>query len=164
MEELELVLAKMSVPLRYWIQYVVVPIAGGLFCLSGVIIAKKPNAKDLFDKIMPAKGFFGVGMLAVGIWNAIDFLPDAGKMIDMSALIGFGGIGVIFSMIFVGFLLGMPQIAAWLPGESGAEKKGVELAKKLATFELLLGLIAIASAVLLAVGWLTFDVPKPKGL
>jgi hypothetical protein len=156
----DLVLAKMSMPFRWWIQYVLVPIAGGLFCLSGMIIAKKPNAKDLLDKVMPAKGFFGVGMLAVGIWNAIDFLPDAGKVMDTSMLLGIGGIGVVFSLIVVGFLLGMPQIAAWLPGESGAEKKGVALAQKLAAFELILGIVAIVSAVLLAVGVMTWEPPK----
>ena len=144
-----------SVPIGDWFRFVALPIIGGLFCLVGLIIAQKPNAKDLFDKVTPYKGFVGVAMLALGIWNAIDFLPDVGKMFDHHLkLFAIAGIGVVFSLCVVGFLLGIPQIASWIPGESGAEKKGVELSKKLVKYEVPLGIIAVVSGILMAVAFI----------
>jgi hypothetical protein len=156
---MQTVLASLHEPIDWWIKYVATPIFAGILCLVSLIVAKKPNAKELLDKVTPYKGFIGVGMLFLGIWNAIDFIPDAGDVLKGSKLIGIGALGVIFTMIVVGFLFGMPQIASWLPGESGAEKKGVELSQKLVKFETPLGLIAIASAVLLIIGVMTFKVP-----
>jgi hypothetical protein len=43
----------------------------------------------------------------------------------------------------------MPQIAKWLPGEGGAEQKGMELSKKLAPYQVIIGLIGLASALLM---------------
>jgi hypothetical protein len=157
---MELVLAKMSQPVDWWIKFVFTPIFGGVLCLVGWIVAKKPNAKDLLDKVTPYKGFIGVGMLFLGIWNVITFIPDFSDTLKLSKLMAIGGLGVVISMCLMGFLFGMPQIASWLPGESGAEKKGVELSQKLVKFEVPLGLVAIASAVLLAVGVMTFEMPK----
>ncbi len=143
-----------SVPIGDWFRFVALPIVGGLFCLMGLIIAQKPNAKDLFDKVTPFKGFVGVAMLALGIWNAIDFLPDVSAIMKADKLFAIAGLGVVFSLCVVGFLLGIPQIASWIPGESGAEKKGVELSQKLVKYEVPLGVIAVVSGILMAVAFI----------
>jgi hypothetical protein len=128
---------------------------GGILAASGVIIAKKPEAEKLISVLRPYKGFIGVGMLAVGVWNAIDFLPDVSLVLKFSKLWGIAGIATIFSLITVGFVLGAGTIAGWIPGEGAAEKKGMEFQKKLLPYEATLGFVAIGAAILMAVTFLT---------
>ena len=40
-----------------------ITIAGGLLAASNLIIARKPNAKDLIDKLTPYQGWIGIVML-----------------------------------------------------------------------------------------------------
>jgi hypothetical protein len=48
--------------------------------------------------------------------------------------------------ILLGALFGMPQIAKWIPGESSAEQKALELSQKIAPYQVVLGVIGLASA------------------
>jgi hypothetical protein len=48
----------------------------------------------------------------------------------------------------------MPQISKWMPGDSAAEQKGLELSRKLAPYQVILGLIGLASALLWLLYWL----------
>lgn len=143
------------IPTEFWFTYVLIPMIGGILAASGVIIAKKPEAEKLISVLRPYKGFIGVGMLAVGVWNAIDFLPDVSLVLKFSKLWGIAGIATIFSLITVGFVLGAGTIAGWIPGEGAAEKKGMEFQKKLLPYEATLGFVAIGAAILMAVTFLT---------
>ncbi len=125
------------------ITYIVAPIVGGILAASGFIIARKPDAKELIDKIAPYQGYIGVLMLAAGIWNAIDFLPDVGAALSASPFWAIVILGVIFSELAVGFLLGFGLIAKWIPGESGAEKKGIEIQQKLTKIAVPVGFLSI---------------------
>jgi hypothetical protein len=55
---------------------------------------------------------------------------------------------MVVTSILLGFMFGMPQIAKWMPGDGGAEHKGMELAKKLAPFQVILGVVGIVAALL----------------
>ncbi len=55
---------------------------------------------------------------------------------------------MISSAIQLGFMFGMPQIAKWMPGEGGAEQKGMELSRQLAPFQVIIGLVGIGSSLL----------------
>ena len=62
-----------------WITVIVLTLAGVL-ALSGMIIAQKPQAKDLIDKLVPFQGIIGVVLLVWGIVNAARVLPHMNDM------------------------------------------------------------------------------------
>jgi len=121
-------------------------ILGSILALSGLIISKKPDAKAMIDKLTPYQAVIGVAMLATGLWWVIrwgGYLVDAFKFNAILAACIWGVIGV---SILLGALFGMPQIAKWIPGDSPAEQKALELAQKVAPFQVVLGLVGLASA------------------
>lgn len=128
-----------------WIQIILL-FLGGILAISGLIVAKKPDAKQIIDKLVPFQALIGVGMLAVGVILMLKIGPvDTFK----AAQAGMGGLalfGLVIAGIVLGFLFGMPQIAKWLPGESSAEQKAMEVAQKLAGFQVLIGGIGLAAA------------------
>lgn len=134
-------------------------ILGSLVCLSTFIISKKPEAKELFEKIAPYQGFLGVGLLFWGLYDMYRwFLQDTG--IGMSAfsifmkvdkVLAFAGAAYLVSEVLIGFILGFGLIASWIPGEGTAEKKGLAIQKKLLTVSLPIGIVGIISAILVLI-------------
>ena len=55
--------------------YAILSIVGGLIAASSFVIARKPDAKELFDRLAPYQGFIGIGMLTVGILWLLQVLP-----------------------------------------------------------------------------------------
>jgi hypothetical protein len=124
-----------------WI-FVAALTAGGILAAAALIIAKKPEAKQLIDKLVPYQGFLGVGLLAWGIINLIRYAKYFGMSLP-SAIMATS----IFSSILLGFLFGMPLIAKWIPGDTPAEQKVVQVQQKIAGWSVLIGLVGIASAI-----------------
>ena len=125
-------------------------IVGGILAVSGLIVAKKPDAKDLIDKLVPYQAIIGIALLALGIVNLVRWLGNhVFTLLSVAPLFGLTVLAMIFTSILLGFMFGMPQIAKWLPGEGGAEQKGMELSKKLAPYQVIIGLIGLASALLM---------------
>ena len=124
-------------------------LVAAILAMSSLILAKKPDAKQLIDKLVPYQGGVGVGLLVWGIINLIRFLPDMSLWMKVSALIGSVFLISIISMILLGFLFGMPLIAKWIPGESSAEQKALSMQQKIGGFSVLLGIIGAACAVAL---------------
>ncbi|MBV8756007.1 MAG: hypothetical protein JO257_01950 [Deltaproteobacteria bacterium] len=123
-------------------------ILGSILAISGLIIAKKPDAKALIDKLSPYQALIGVFMLAGGLWWVLKW---GGYLVDVfkfNAILAASIWGVIATSILLGALFGMPQIAKWIPGDSPAEQKAMELSQKVAPFQVLLGLIGLASALI----------------
>jgi hypothetical protein len=124
-------------------------IVAGILAISGLIVAKKPDAKQLIDKLMPYQAFIGISLLIFGLWNLIRSLSSIFTVIRAVPLLGFAALGVIVCSVLLGFMFGMPQIAKWMPG---AEQKGLELSRKLAPFQVVLGLLGIACSLV----WLLY--------
>jgi len=138
--------------------YLIGPLAvivASLVALSSFIIAKKPSAKDLFDKIQPYQGFLGVGLLAWGIYDLYHYVLTSywgdkswfGMLLEVDKPAGFALLGYIVSEILLGFMLGFGLIATWIPGEGGAEKKALSVQKKLLGASLPIGIIGLVCAV-----------------
>ena len=123
-------------------------IVGGVLAISALIVAKKPEAKQLLDKITPYQAIIGVVLLGWGILSLIRSLKGIGLAFKVIPVFTVSALAMIACAILLGFLFGMPQIAKWAPGESGAEVKAMELSKKLAPFQVILGLVGIVSALL----------------
>ena len=149
----------------FWIGPLAV-IVGALVCLSGFIIAKKPEAKHLFEKVAPFQGFLGVFLLAWGLYDLWHYVIRDWPPMDRSlfsvaleheTLTAVALLGYILSEIIIGFCLGFGLIANWIPGEHGAEKKGLEIQRKLLGFSIPIGIAGLVFAIL----WI---INKPEGL
>ena len=145
-------------------------ILGAVLCLSSFIIGKKPEAKQLFEKVAPYQGFLGVALLVLGLWELWDKVISGYRGLDKSVFSilmdsrmgndSFAGISLliyVIAAIIIGFILGFGLIANWIPGEGKAEKKGLEIQKKLLAFSLPIGAVGLIFAIL----WI---VKMPEGL
>ncbi len=121
-------------------------ILGGILAISGLIVAKKPDAKELLDKLMPYQAMIGVALLVVGVLNLLRALGNhLFAVISAIPLYGLGVLAMIVTSIVLGFMFGMPQIAKWMPGNKNAEQKGMELSAKLAPYQVFIGLAGIVA-------------------
>ncbi len=128
---------------------------GGVLGAAGLIIAKKPDAKQLIDKLTPYQGYCGALMFIWGIWDIITTLR-------FLSLLGAGGRGVIawvlmlivsLTELCLGFLLGFGLITKYaLSKNAQAMEKGEQIRAKIIPFQSTLGIISI----LLAILWLLY--------
>ncbi|HEY0195854.1 MAG TPA: hypothetical protein VGC42_32290 [Kofleriaceae bacterium] len=124
-------------------------IVGGVLALSGLIVAKRPDARRLIDQLVPYQAIIGVALLAFGVINLLRALSGGVlALIPHNAVLGVTILSLGVTSILLGFLFGMPQLAKWTPGNAAAEQKGLELMAKLAPYQVVLGGIAIATGVL----------------
>ena len=131
-----------------WLQLILLILAG-ILAVSSFIVAKKPDAKAMIDKLVPFQAFIGVGLLVITIINWVRMgIGTPFQLMKFWALGGITLIAAIFSGILLGFLFGMPQIAKWIPGESNAEAKAVELSKKIAPIQMIVGVVALVAGLL----------------
>jgi len=123
-------------------------ILGGILAISNLIVAKKPEAKQMIDKLLPYQAGIGVALLVFGLLNLLRYLSSMFTIIKLMPLLGIAALAMFVSAILLGFMFGMPQIAKWMPGNANAEQKGMELSKKLAPYQVILGLIGIGSSLI----------------
>jgi hypothetical protein len=126
-------------------------IAGGILAAASLIVAKKPNAKDLIAKIAPYQATIGIILLVSGVWTLIRMLSWFGWLFRMSPLFGTAVMANIAASILLGIMFGMP-IVAKMSAEGAA--KGEEFAKKLAPYQVLIGLVGIGAGLVDILFWL----------
>jgi len=122
-------------------------ILGGILAISGLIIAKRPDAKQYIDRLTPYQALIGVAMVILGVIDFFRILPIITNIFKVNLLSAAAALGMIGVSIILGALFGMPQIAKMIPGNSPAEQKATELMQKIAPYQVLLGLIGIASSI-----------------
>jgi hypothetical protein len=123
-------------------------VVGGILAVSGLIVAKQPNAKELIDKLVPYQAIIGVAMLAFGVLDLLRTLGILFTWIRVSPLFGVSWLAVLAASILLGFLFGMPQLVKWMPGTGAAEQKGMALMNKLAPYQVILGVGGIAASLI----------------
>lgn len=117
----------------------IIAIIGGIIAASSLIVAKKPNAQELIDKLTPYQGWIGVVLAFWGVWGIIISLSH------------FSIIGIALSAVefVVGFLLGYGLISKYLLEKNETAKaKGQELRMKLTKYQVPAGIILIVLGVL----------------
>ena len=130
-----------------------IPIAGGVLASSGFIISKKPNAKELIDKLVPYQGWIGAVMFFWGIWETISVVTHLGQLGEAPLRFVFWML-VAASDLLVGFLLGYGLITKYAFGKNEqAQAKGAAVRAKLVKWQAPLGLLAVVMGVLYLV-WL----------
>jgi len=132
----------------------------GLIGMSGLIVAQKPEARKILDKLTPFQALFGVGLLALSVVNLLDVgLITLFKLISPMPVFALAVIGACIGGAILGFLLGLPQILKIAPAGSPAGDKAQELAGKLVPFQMLFGLVCFGAGALIVL--IRLDIVKP---
>ena len=130
-----------------------ITIAGGILAASALIIARKPDAKALIDKLTPYQGWIGVVMFIWGIFELLSVIRGIGLLTSMP-LTWIFWLGTGVADFVVGFLLGFGLITKYaLSKNPAAEAKGQQIRAKLAVYQGLFGGLAISMGALYIV-WL----------
>src|SRR5260221_7312293 len=99
-------------------------IAGGLLAASALIIARKPNAKDLIDKLTPYQGWIGLVLFCWGVWDTLFIVRNLGGLTHMPMYLLLG-IAITVTDLVVGLLLGFGLITKYALNKSpGALARG----------------------------------------
>mgnify|MGYP003572296303 FL=1 len=127
-----------------WIMTGLLLLAGGALSASSIIVGKKPNAKELIDKLVPYQGWIGAVMFLYGVyWLITSFFPMV-KMISVLPVTAIIAIMIIGCYLVLGFLLGFSLITKYaLSKNEQAMAKGQEIRAKLAKVQGPLGIVAI---------------------
>ena len=125
-----------------------ITIAGGILAASALIIARKPNAKELIDKITPYQGWIGIVMVFWGVWAVIDCVTHV-SFLKVAPMFWTFWLASGVADLLVGFLLGFGLITKYaLSKNPVAESRGQQLRAKLAPYQGVCGLFAIAMGAL----------------
>jgi hypothetical protein len=115
-----------------------------LIAVPSIILAKKPNAQELLDKIAPYQGWIGLVFTFWGVYGII-----------FSGILGLGWmahwpiywitlLAVNIMQAVLGFMLGYGMISKYVFAKNEeAKKKGAELLAKLAPIQGKLGIAGI---------------------
>ncbi len=130
-----------------------ITIAGGILAASALIIARKPDAKALIDKLTPYQGWIGVVMFVWGIFELLSVVRGISLLSAMPLRWVFW-LGTGVADFVVGFLLGFGLITKYaLSKNPAAEAKGQQIRAKLAVYQGMFGMLAVAMGALYIV-WL----------
>ena len=123
----------------------IIAILGGILASSSIIIARKPNAKELIDKLTPFQGWIGIVLACWGAWGIIQ------SVLHLSSFSVPWIIGLSVSVVefVVGFILGYGLISKYLLEKNEtAKEKGQALRLKLLKYQVPAGIILIVLGVL----------------
>jgi len=121
---------------------------GGLLAASNLVIARKPNAKQLIDKLTPYQGWIGICLFLSSIWwafnqvrslSAVSAFPVTWTLVTAATVASMG----------VGFLLGFGLITKYtLRGSPTALARGQQLRERLAPKQGTFGVAAMITGLL----------------
>ena len=128
-----------------------ITIAGGILAASALIIARKPSAKQLIEKLTPYQGWIGIVMFFWGVWEVLGALRFL-SLLSVRPLLWVFWAATGIADLVVGFLLGFGLITKYALGSSdSAKRRGEAIRLKLANYQGVFGLLAIAMGALYVV-------------
>jgi len=130
-------------------------IGGGILACAGLIVSKKPDAKELIGKLQPFQAVIGIVLLAFGVLNLMDAIRLL-SLVSLAPILVLSTVGGVFASLLLGIMFGMPMVARL--SASGAAK-GEELGKKLAPFQTIVGIVALVCGLLMLL--MIFGILKP---
>jgi hypothetical protein len=128
---------------------IILGILGGILAAAALIVSKKPDAKQLIDKLTPFQALIGVGLVAVSLINFLRMLGTITDAFRVNLLWAAAFLAMVGAGFLLGALFGMPQIVKWIPGESSAEQKALDISKKVAPYQVLLGIVALVASLVM---------------
>ena len=130
----------------------------GCLAIPSLIVAQKPDAQVLFDKIAPYQGIIGIIFAILGLWGIINCLLHTGwlSLIPVAWFIWLLASAVEAAL---GFILGYGLISKHLLAKNEAAKeKGDALLQKLLPLQGKLGLLAIALGIIQIIASIVYKV------
>jgi hypothetical protein len=126
----------------------------GVLGASNLIVARRPDAKELIDKMAPYQGWFGAVSAFWGVWMVISSLLNLSWLgVYPIYWVTFLGDGVLQALL--GFILGIGVLKQFIKDPAAQEKMNQTLTK-LAPYSGTLGVIAIGWGVWLVIAGLIF--------
>lgn len=115
----------------------------GLLAVPSLLLSKKPDAKELFEKIAPYQGWIGTVFAFWGIWGIISAILNLGLLGTIPVYwVTWLAVSVVEAAL--GFILGYGLIAKHaLSKNAQAAAKGGELLARLTPLQGKLGIVAI---------------------
>ncbi len=127
----------------FWVN-VLVLLALGVLGAASLIAKKKPDAKEMLDKLAKFSGYIGAVAALWGIWRIIDALIHV-KLLSYVPLIWVTALATGVVEAGLGFIFGWGLATTYLSDE--AKAKGEDLRQKLVGLQVTLGLVAIGLAI-----------------
>ncbi len=124
----------------------------GILGAASLIIAKKPDAKELIDKLTPYQGWIGFVAMWWGLWTIIHAILSLGTWFKYAKFwwLTYLASGVI--LLALGILLGVGVFKSFIKDETANEKMDV-LVKKLAPYQGTLGFVSIGLGIWAVLGF-----------
>jgi hypothetical protein len=125
----------------------IVLIVLGALAAATFVVAKRPDAKVLLDKVTPFQGVLGVVAAVWGAWQLIQLVIHISliKLAPVSFLVG---TAMVLLTVALGFLMGYALIVKYaLSKNAEAAAKGEAVRAKLVTYQTPLGLAGMAVGV-----------------
>ncbi len=129
-----------------------------IIAVPSLILSKKPNAKELLEKVEPYQGWIGIIFCFWGIWGIVSAVLNIGWL--TSAPIWWGTLmaGSVVEAC-LGFLLGFPLInKLFLSGNEKAREKAAGIRAKVAPRQGQLGILGIIVGIWMIVASFLFTI------
>lgn len=124
-------------------------ILGGILATASVIVARKPEARQMIDKLVPFQVLIGIALLVLGVVNLLRWLGHGLiGMISHTPIYGMTFLALSVMSILLGILFGMPQILKSLQGNAQAEQRALQVMAQIAPYQIFIGGIGIVAALL----------------
>lgn len=127
-----------------------------IVAVPSLLLSKKPNAKELLDKVAPYQGWIGLVFFFWGVWGIISSILNLGWLTTYPIWWATFLAGNIVQAL-LGFMLGFGMINDLLLSKNEAAKeKAVQLKAKLAPKQGKLGLMGIGVGIWMVVASFLF--------
>lgn len=114
-----------------------------IIAVPSLILAKKPNAKELLEKVAPYQGWIGLLFCFWGVWGMISALLTMG-LLTTAPIWWITWLAGSFTQATLGFMLGYGLINKLVLSKNAAAlEKGERLREKLAPKQGKLGILGI---------------------
>ena len=128
----------------------------GLLAAPSLLLSRKPDAKELLDKITPYQGWIGLVFCIWGIWGTIQAILGI-SILGVAPIWWITWIASTAIQAVLGFILGYGMINKLILSKNDeAKAKGEELLAKLAPIEGKLGLIAVCIGIWVIIARILF--------
>jgi hypothetical protein len=138
---------------EFWVNLFLLFILGVLGA-SSVIVKKRPEAKDLIDKLAKISGYVGIVAVLWGIWDLIWLLRFI-RLLGHFPLTWITMLAVTVVFLGLGFIFGYGMAAAYMSDDAKAKAEGIR--QKVLKFQIPLGWLSLGLVVWLCLlNWVIY--------